>query len=139
MYLLDTNVISEVRKIPADRADDNVAAWANQADADLMFLSVVTVRELEHGIGLKERSDPGQGAALRRWFARDVLAGFADRILAIDRETAQLCGRLHVPDPAPERDAFIAATALVNGLSVVTRNTRDFTRFAGLSVLNPWL
>jgi predicted nucleic acid-binding protein len=103
-----------------------------------MSISAMTVRELEHGIALKERSDPRQGAALRRWFTDDVLAGFAGRIVVIDQHVAQRCGQLHIPDPAPERDAFIAACALVHNLTVVTRNTKDFARFDGLRLLDPW-
>jgi len=138
MYLLDTNVVSEIRKIAAGRADPAVAAWALATDAALMSISVMTVRELEHGVGLKERTDLRQGAVLRRWLTEDVLAGFAGRIIVIDEHVAQRCGELHVPDPAPERDAFIAACALVHNLTVVTRNTSDFERFDGLRLLDPW-
>jgi predicted nucleic acid-binding protein len=133
MFLLDTNVVSELRR-PA-RADPHVRSWADNTPAELYALSVVTVQELERGTLLMERRDAVQGAILRRWL-EDVLARLASRILPIEVAVARRCAQLHVPDPRPERDALIAATALVYGLTVVTRNVADFEPMA-VSVLNP--
>lgn len=101
------------------------------------MLSVATVLELEQGVLLMERRDPIQGAILRRWLEWEVIDRFADRIFGIDTAVARRCVRLHVPDPRPERDALIAATALVHGLTVVTRNLADFEGL-GVPLLNPW-
>ncbi len=136
MFLLDTNVVSELRR--PERADANVRAWASATPAEFHSISVVTVLELERGILLVERRDAKQGAVLRRWLEREILVPFAARILPIDRAVAQRCAGLHIPDPRPERDALIAATALVNGLIVATRNVADFEPM-GVGVLNPWL
>jgi predicted nucleic acid-binding protein len=136
MFLLDTNVVSELRR--PERADANVRAWASSAPAELYAISVVTVLELERGTLLVERRDAMQGGILRRWLEREILAPLATRILAIDVAIARQCASLHVPDPRPERDALIAATALTHGLTVVTRNTADFEPM-GVALLNPWL
>ncbi len=136
MFLLDTNVVSELR-LPA-RADANVRAWASNTPMDHYAISVVTVQELERGTLLMERRDPVQGAILRRWLEQEVLARLAPRILPIDTAIARLCASLHVPDPRPERDALIAATALTHGLTVVTRNVADFEP-TGVAMINPWL
>lgn len=134
MYLLDTNVVSELRK---RRGDSGVKLWvAKQSVADLA-ISVVTVIEIETGILRKGRTDPDQAQILTRWFEQNVLTGFADRILPFDLAAARRVASLHVPDQAPQRDALIAGTALARGLTVVTRNTRDFER-AGVEYLNPW-
>lgn len=135
-YLLDTNVISELQKKRSRRADPDVVAWAASVTSDASWLSSVTVFETERGVLRKERSDPMQGEMLRRWWLL-TLGGFQGRILPIDADIARRAASLHVPDPRPERDAFIAATALVHGLTVVTRNTRDFAA-TGVPLLNPW-
>lgn len=135
-YLLDTNLVSELRK-PPGRIDANVAAWGATQEADQQFLSVITVFEVELGILRVERADAVQGRMLRRWFDTGVLATFAKRTLAVDREVARRAAGLHVPDPRPERDAYIAATALVHGLTVATRDVADFKPM-GVPVLNPW-
>ncbi len=137
MYLLDTNVISELRKANSDKIDQNVEAWANGVSATSLFLSVITVLELETGTLLVERRDPVQGTVLRSWLTSHVLPAFSDRIIAVDIEVAQCCARLHVPDPRSDRDAIIAATALVHGMVVVTRNVRDFEP-TGVETINPW-
>jgi predicted nucleic acid-binding protein len=136
MYLLDTNVVSELRR--ADRADTRVRAWADSAPAGAVFLSAISILELELGVLLSERKDPPQGRLLRRWLDAQVLTQFEGRILAVDLEVARQCARLHVPDPRSSRDAMIAATALVHAMTVVTRNVPDFAP-TGVPVLNPWL
>lgn len=137
MYLLDTNVVSELRKAKAGKADKKVTAWARNAAPATLFLSTLTILELEIGILLIERRDAAQGVVLRAWMNQHVLSAFSERILAVDAAVALRCARLHVPDPCAERDALIAATALVHGMTVVTRNVSDFepTR---VRLLNPW-
>ena len=102
-----------------------------------LFLSVITILELETGVLLVERRDPPKGAMLRAWLDGHVLPAFAGRVLAIDTAVAQRCASLHVPDPRAERDTLIAATALVHGKTVVTRNVADFEP-TGVPILNPW-
>ncbi len=138
MYLLDTNVVSELRKVRPGKAHPGVAEWATSTPAAQMFLSAVTLHELEHGVLLAERSDPRKGSLLRIWLDTSVAPAFADRVLPIDEAVARRAARLHVPDPAPFRDALIGATALEHHLTVVTRNAKDFERFADLDILNPW-
>lgn len=137
MYLLDTNVVSELRKARSGKADRNVVSWAVGVSSASLFISVITVLELETGVLLVERRDPHQGALLRAWMDGQVLPAFADRILAIDVPVAQRCAKLQVPDPRSDRDALIAATALAYGMIVVTRNVMDFEP-TGVRVLNPW-
>ena len=126
MYLLDTNVVSELRKVRLGKADKHVAAWADGIDAADLYISVITLQELAIGILLVERRDPPQGAIFRAWLDGHVLPAFTDRILAIDTAVAQRSAQLHVPNPRPIRDGLIAATALVHRMTVVTRNDADF-------------
>jgi len=137
MFLLDTNVISELRKAGDGKADANVVAWLSSVDATTFYLSAITLMEIELGILRIERRDPAQGARLRAWMDQHILREFADRTLPVDTVVALRCARLHVPDPRPERDAFIAATALAHGMTVVTRNVADFAP-TGVPLLNPW-
>lgn len=137
MFLLDTNVVSELRKAGAGKADANVVAWASSVPYGSLFVSAITVLELESGILHRERRDAAQAALLREWLENHVLPAFHDRILPIDTAVARRCARLHVPDPRTERDALIAATALVHGMTVVTRNVGDFQP-TGVPLLNPW-
>lgn len=137
MYLLDTNVVSELRKAKSGKADKNVLRWAKDLPPAALFISAITVLELELGVLLAERRDPAQGAHLRTWFEERVLPAFLDRILPIDTAVARRCAMLHVPDPQSERDALIAASALVHGMTVVTRNIADFER-TGVGLFNPW-
>lgn len=137
MWLLDTNVVSELRKVRTGRADPQVAAWADGVAAASLFVSVITLHELELGVLLAERRDPAQGAILRTWLDSRVQPAFTGRILAVDEAVARLAARLHVPDPRPVRDALIAATAQVHGMTVVTRDVDDFGPM-DVSVLNPW-
>jgi toxin FitB len=136
-YLLDTNVLSELRKVKTRKIDRRVEAWEKSVSASEMYLSAVSVFEAEIGILLLERRDRAGAAVLRRWLDELVLPAFEGRILPIDCETARRCAPLHVPDPKPERDAWIAATALLHGMTVVTRNVRDF-ELMGVRILNPW-
>jgi hypothetical protein len=138
MFLLDTNVVSELRKIRLGKADARVAHWADSVDATDLYLSVITIQELEIGVLLAERRDPSQGAVFRAWMNAHVLPAFSGRILVVDTAVAQRSARLHVPDPRSVRDALIAATALVHGMTVVTRNLADFEP-TGVSILNPWI
>lgn len=135
MFLLDTNVVSELRR--RDKADRNVVAWAAARPAASVFLSAISILEIELAAQRIARRDAAQGAALRAWIDQQILTAFDGRILAVDTAVAQACARLHVPDPRPERDALIAATALVHGLTVVTRNTADFAS-TGVLLVNPW-
>lgn len=135
MYVLDTNVVSELRKVRAGKADLNVATWTESVDAAELFVS--TIMELELGVLSIERKDATQGAVLRSWLEQQVLPEFSGRTLPVDAAVAQRCARLHVPDKRGERDALIAATALVHGMTVVTCNVADFEP-TGVTTLNPW-
>lgn len=135
MFLLDTNVISELRR--PERADRKVATWANALPAASTFISAISILEIELGALRISRRDAAQGAMLRAWIDHQILARFEGRVLAIDTAVARRCARLHVPDPRAERDALIAATALVHGLTVATRNIADFES-TGVALINPW-
>lgn len=136
-YLLDTNVVSELRKQP-ETVDPRVLAWSDGRAVEELFISVVTLTEIELGVARLERRDTRQGAVLRAWVEVGVLGGFSGRILPISIDVARRAAHLHVPDPRPERDAWIAATAAEQGMTVVTRNVADF-ELVGVPVLNPWL
>ncbi len=137
MFLLDTNVVSELRKAHTEKIDQNVAAWAASVNAREMYLSVITLLELELGVLLMERKDQAQGRILRTWLDRQVIPAFSQRVIALDADIAKRCAGLHVPDRKSDRDAMIAATALVHGMTVVTRNVSDFNG-TGVSILDPW-
>ena len=136
-YILDTNVVSELRKGGSGRINPNVERWAKQTTAATFYLSVITILELEMGVLLIERKDRIQGAVLRSWLQDHVLPAFQDRTLNIDHNIALRCAALHVPDRRSDRDALIAATALVHGMLVVTRNVSDFAD-TGVKIINPW-
>ncbi|MGB9028750.1 MAG: type II toxin-antitoxin system VapC family toxin [Acidobacteriaceae bacterium] len=135
MFLLDTNVVSELRK--AAKANPRVRRWASRIAPTELYLSAISVLEFEIGILRVERRDPSQGAILRAWLEDRVLTAFEDRIVPIDTAVARRCARLHVPNPHSDRDALIAATAMVHGMTVVTRNVADF-HSTGVAHLNPW-
>ena len=135
-YLLDTNVVSELRK-PESRANPAVRSWAQAQRTSELFLSVITVMEVEIGVGRVEKRDRPQGSSLRRWLESDLLSAFAGRLLPVDVAVARRAAGLHVPDPRPERDVLIAATALEAGLMVVTRNVADFAAL-GVELVDPW-
>jgi toxin FitB len=137
MYVLDTNVVSELRKAKAGKADRQVVAWASGVPAGHLYLSAITVLELEMGVLRIERRDRAQGAMMRAWLDGQVMPAFAGRILAVDTAVALRCAHLHVPNRLAERDALIAATALVHGMTVVTRNVGDFAA-AKVAVVDPW-
>jgi toxin FitB len=137
MYLLDTNVVSELRKVRLGKADSHVAQWADSVDATDLYLSVITIQELEVGVLLLERRDPRQGSIFRTWLDDHVLPAFSGRILSIDTAVALRSAQLHGPNVRPVRDELIAATALVHGMRVVTRNVTDFEP-TGAVTLNPW-
>ena len=138
MFLLDTTTVSELRKVRGGKANPGVARWAEDAPPGQLFLSVITIHELEHGVLLAERTDQDRGGILRAWLDRSVAVAFAERVLPVDEAVARLAAALHVPDPAPFRDALIGATAIAHNMTVVTRNVRDFERFDRLRVVNPW-
>lgn len=137
MYVLDTNVVSELRKAGSGKADPQVVAWAASVSAEVLHISAITILELETGVLQVQRRDPKQGAMPRAWLDQQVLPAFSGRVLPVDTAVAQRCAALHVPDPRSERDALIAATALVHGFTVVTRNMADFAA-TGVALLNPW-
>ena len=137
MFVLDTNVVSELRKVRLGRANANVAKWADSVNAADLYLSVITLQELEIGVLLAEHRDPKQGAVLRIWLNNHVLPAFEGRILPVDTAVALRSAKQHVPNPHPFRDGLIAATALVHGMTVVTRNLADFEG-TDVAMLNPW-
>ena len=137
MFLFDTNVVSELRKATSGKGNPTVAAWAATIPREQTYLSVISIQELEKGVLQKERADPQGGAVLRAWLTEHVYVGFEGRILPVTQEIAVCCAALHVPNPRPTMDALIAATAKVHGLTVATRNLKDFVHF-GVPLLNPW-
>lgn len=137
MYLLDTNVVSELRKAPSGKANTNLVRWMTAVEPSACYLSAITVLELEVGVFGMERRDSRQGAALRKWLEQQVLVTFEHRILPVDTRVARRSAALHVPDRRSEADALIGATAFVHGLSVVTRNTADFASM-NVALIDPW-
>lgn len=137
MFVLDTNVVSELRKAKAGKANVRVVAWATGVAPESVFISAITVLELELGVLMVERRDQAQGVVLRRWLDVQVLPAFTGRVLPVDEAVARCAARLQVPDRRAERDVLIAATASVHGMTVVTRNVGDFEP-TGVEVLNPW-
>jgi predicted nucleic acid-binding protein len=135
VYLFDTNVVSALR-FP-DRQPPGLLAWASRIDFADCYLSVITQMEIEVGVLRLERRDPRSAVGLRQWVESEVQPTFAGRILPVDEAVAIACAGLHVPDPRPERDALIAATAMVHGLTVATRNARDF-RGLPVALVDPW-
>ena len=133
--LVDTNVVSELRR--RQRAAQSVVAWSERIDAADLHLSVVSLLELERGALLVARRDAAQGGALSQWIEGQVIPSFGGRLLPVDVAVARRAARLHVPDPRPDRDALIGATALVHRLTLATRNVRDFASM-GVPIVNPW-
>lgn len=137
MFVLDTNVVSELRKAQSGKANAGLMRWADSTPSTAFYVSAITIMELEIGALRIERRDAAQGAVLRQWLNSQVIPSFEARILPIDSEVARRCAHLHVPDPRNERDALIAATALVHAMTVVTRNVADFAS-TGVAFVNPW-
>ena len=137
MFVLDTNVVSELRKLGDGRADARVTAWIAGQDAASFYISALTLMELEIGVLRIERCDARQGRRLRRWIDRHVLPEFRERTLPVDSAVALKCAKLPVPDPRAERDALIAASAMVHGMTVVTGNLADFEA-TGVALIDPW-
>ena len=137
MYLLDTNVVSELRKAGTNSIDSNLEAWAQTIESGHLYITSITVLELEIGVQRIERRDKRQGKVLRNWVDDRVVPSFEDRILAFDESAAIYCAGLHVPDQRSDRDSFISAIAYVHDMSVVTRNTKDFEGM-GIELINPW-
>jgi len=135
MFLLDTNVLSELRR--PDRAHRGVVQWASSMPVEQFFISAISLLEVERGALRIARKDAAQAQVLRNWIDEQILVRFEGRILPVDAMVALRCAQLHVPDPKPERDGLIAATALVHGLTLATRNVEDFTA-TGVRLLNPW-
>lgn len=135
MFLLDTNVVSELRR--SEKADARVLKWATTLPVADSYLSAISVLELELGVLIVERRDTAQGKVLRAWLGGQILPRFEGRILPVDTAVALQCARLHVPDLRSHRDAMIAATALVHGMTVATRNVSDFAP-TGVQTFNPW-
>lgn len=137
MFLIDTNVVSELRKVGTKKINSQVKQWAREIPGEQTYLSVITIFELERGVLLTERRDIAQGKVLRHWLIERVLKQYAERIIPVSLNIAQRCAQLHVPDPISDYDALIAATALEHGLTLVTRNMDDFKR-TGVKLINPW-
>jgi toxin FitB len=137
MFLLDTNIISESRKLGTTRVDPNAAHWFAQVDVELTFVSAMTIFELERGVAQMERRDAKQGTVLRRWLDDQIMTLYEQRTLPMSRDVALICAGLHIPDPKSERDAWIAATAIVAELTLVTRNGGDFEGM-GVRIINPF-
>ncbi len=138
MYLLDTNVVSELRKVMPGKAHPNVKNWFASIDGSESFISVITLQELEIGILLMERKDASQGKILRTWVEEYVKPVFKNNILTVTEDVAITSARYYIPNPKPTRDALIAATAEVFKLKIVTRNVADF-EYSSAKILNPWL
>ena len=137
MYLLDTNVVSEFRKSADGRINKRVKRWTEETPPDFMYISAISVLELEIGVLQIERRDKKQGLILRKWLNKNVLPAFLNRVLPVDLAVAQRCAGLHVPNPKSERDAMIAATAIEHRMTIVTRNVSDFSQ-SGVLIFDPW-
>ncbi|RFB88394.1 VapC toxin family PIN domain ribonuclease [Rhizobium leguminosarum bv. trifolii] len=137
MLLLDTNVVSELRKVASGKADPNVVVWNETVDPAETFISSVVLHELEIGARLVEHNDAAAGKVLRNWLENSVLAAFSGRVLPLDEAAAVQAAQWHVPNPKPINDAYIAATAFTRRMTLVTRNIKDFEGM-GVALVNPW-
>ena len=137
MLLLDTNVVSELRKVASGKADPNVVVWNETVDPAETFISSVVLHELEIGVRLVEHNDAAAGKVLRNWLENTVLTAFSGRILPLDEAAAVQAAKWHVPNPKPINDAYIAATAFTRRMTLVTRNIKDFEGM-GIALVNPW-
>lgn len=137
MYLLDTNVISEMRLIAKNKANPNVTRWVKSQNADNFYLNSIVMMELEKGILLKYRRDPTQAKILETWFKTVVIHNFKERTFIIDNHIAEICATLHIPDKKADNDAWIGATAIAHDLILVTRNVDDFAGMP-VKIFNPF-
>jgi predicted nucleic acid-binding protein len=137
MFVLDTDVISELRKVRIGKADPRVVQWFLHRPLSSFHLSVVSVLEMRMGVVALSRKDPAQAAIYQKWLLHVLEAQPGPQLLPVDLAVAMRCADLHVPDPRGYRDALIAATALVHGMTVVTRNVKDFAPM-GVAIVNPW-
>lgn len=137
MFLLDTNIISETRKLGTSRVDPHAARWFTRVDVETSFVSAMTIFELERGVRQMERRDATQGSELRRWLDDQIMTTYEHRTLPLSREVALICAGLHIPDPKSERDAWIAATAIEADLTLASRNVGDFANM-GVRLINPF-
>ncbi|WP_095198418.1 type II toxin-antitoxin system VapC family toxin [Mesorhizobium carmichaelinearum] len=137
MLLLDTNVVSELRKVSSGRAHPNVVLWNETVDPAETFISSVVLHELEIGVRLVEHHDAVAGKVLRNWLESAVLTTFSGRILPLDDAAAVQAAQWHVPNPKPINDTYIAATAVTRRMTLVTRNIGDFEGM-GVTLVNPW-
>lgn len=137
MYLLDTNIVSEMRKIKQGKADPKVANWAKQIDNDKFFINTIILMELRRGALLKLRKDKVQGEHLLYWVENIIKVNFAGRILPITEQVSNICSECHVPNPRPENDTWIASTAIAHNFTLVTRNVDDFYGLP-VKLLNPF-
>lgn len=141
MYLLDTNTISEIRKIGStnnrNKANKGVYTWASTTNPKDFFISTISILEIQKGMLLKQRRDPVQAKYIEDWLI-SVISSFNNRILHIDLNISLQCAKLHIPNPRPQFDSLIAATALTHNLILVTRNVQDFEHINNLSILNPF-
>ncbi len=138
MFLLDTNIICELRLISKNKGNTNVLKWASQYDSRLFYTNVTVMMEIYRGILRIERRDKIQADILNEWYNERIKTLFKDRILNITPNTAEICAKLHIPDPSPENDAWIAASAIEHNLILVTRNTKDFEGL-GIKLFNPFI
>jgi len=137
LYLLDTNVVSDLRKAGTPAADPNLIEWASDIESGHLYISSITVLELEIGVQRLERRDKRQGKVLRSWLEDRVYPSFEGRVLAFCLDSAAYCAQLHVPNQRSDRDSFIASIAYVHDMTVATRNLKDFSGM-GISLVNPW-
>ena len=137
MFLLDTNIVSESRKLGTSRVDACAAQWFSRVDVETTFVSAMTIFELERGVQQMERRDAKQGSVLRRWLDDQIMTAYENRTLPLSRAVALICAGLHIPDPKSERDAWIAATAIDAGLTLATRNVGDFESM-GVGLIDPF-
>jgi PIN family toxin-antitoxin system, toxin component len=126
MYLLDTNIISELKKLDSGKIHPQVQRWAYSINLMQTKISVVSITEIRTGILSLARKDQAQAASLDNWFTNRLLPAYRTRTLSVDTEVALICAQLHIPAKRPINDAYIAATAIAHNLTLVTRNVRDF-------------
>ena len=137
MYLLDTNVISETRKIKSGKVNQGVLRWLNDKPTALLYTCEIVMMEIQRGILLIQRKDPVQAEYLQRWFDKTIIPRFENRVLTINKRATQLCASFHVPNPRHENDTWIASIAKANELILVTRNIKDFQDLP-IKVINPF-